>query len=147
MDWKAMAIEDLKAYDARRQALETLSRRITEIDAALSSIRSSGNMSAVRVKESGSGSKEDVLIDRVARKDELLRELERTKAWVGFVGRALSVLSEDEQLILGRFYVNPAKGNADRLCEELAVEKTALYKRKDAALRKFTLARYGCMEI
>lgn len=47
---------------------------------------------------------------------------------------------------MDRFYINPAKGNLDRLCEELFLEKSAAYRRKDAALRKFTIALCGVTE-
>ena len=147
MDWRAVAVDELKEYNARLRELDTLSVRIAEIGAEMSGIRSSCDVPPVSVRGSGSSSGEDVLISRVDRRDELRRELERLKAWVGFVENALSVLTREERLILERFYVNPAKGNADRLCEELSVEKTALYRRKDAAVRSFTLARYGCTEI
>lgn len=82
----------------------------------------------------------------MVKKEKLLRNLDRAKLWVEFMDKGLAVLTEDERHILDRFYINPAKGNVDRLCEELFVEKTALYKRKDAAPRRFTLALYGCTE-
>ena len=145
MDWKTMAIDDLREYNARRQSLEILPMQIAEIDAEMTGIRSSGNMASVSVS-GGSGSREDVLISRMVKKEKLQRNLDRAKLWVRFMDKGLAALTEDERHILDRFYINPAKGNVDRLCEELFVEKTALYKRKDAALRKFTVALYGCAE-
>ena len=67
--------------------------------------------------------------------------------WVSKVERGLSALSDEDRLILDRFYINPAKGNVDRLCGELHLEKSTVYDRKDKALRRYTLARYGCVEI
>lgn len=145
MDWKTMAIDDLREYNARRQALEILPMQIAEIDAEMTGIRSSGNMASVSVS-GGSGSRDDVLISRMVKKEKLQGNLDRAKLWVSFMDKGLAALTDDEQHILDRFYINPAKGNVDRLCEELFVEKTALYKRKDAALRKFTVALYGCAE-
>lgn len=145
MDWKTMAIDDLREYNARRQSLEILPMQIMEIDAEMTGIRSNGNMASVSVS-GGSGSREDVLISRMVKKEKLQRNLDRAKLWVSFMDKGLAALTDDEQHILDRFYINPAKGNVDRLCEELFVEKTALYKRKDAALRKFTVALYGCAE-
>jgi len=145
MDWKTMAIDDLREYNARRQSLEILPMQIAEIDAEMTGIRSNGNMASVSVS-GGSGSREDVLISRMVKKEKLQRNLDRAKLWVSFMDKGLAALTQDEQHILDRFYINPAKGNVDRLCEELFVEKTALYKRKDAALRKFTVALYGCAE-
>lgn len=144
MDWKAIAIDDLREYNVRRQSLEALPLQIAEMEAETTAIRSSGNMDAVR--SGGSGSREDWILGCMVKKEKLLRNLDRAKLWVEFMDKGLAVLTEDERHILDRFYINPAKGNVDRLCEELFVEKTALYKRKDAALRRFTLALYGCTE-
>lgn len=144
MDWKTIATDDLREYNARRQSLETLPMQIAEMEAEMTAIRSSGNMDAV--KSGGSGSREDWILGCMVKKEKLLRNLDRAKLWVEFMDKGLAVLTEDERHILDRFYINPAKGNVDRLCEELFVEKTALYKRKDVALRRFTLALYGCTE-
>ena len=43
--------------------------------------------------------------------------------------------------------IHPAQGNVDRLCEELGIEKAMVYRRKEFALRKFTIALYGAVEI
>lgn len=58
----------------------------------------------------------------------------------------LEILSQEERLLLDRFYIHPSKGNVDRLCEELGLERTAVYSRKDKALRHFTLCLYGMVE-
>ena len=50
-------------------------------------------------------------------------------------------------LILDRFYIHPARGNAGRLCEELCMERANVYRRKDQALRRFTMALYGWEEV
>lgn len=38
MDWKTMAIDDLREYNARRQALEVLPMQIAEIEAEMTGI-------------------------------------------------------------------------------------------------------------
>lgn len=144
MDWKTISIDDLREYNARRQSLEALPLQIAELDVEMTGIRSSGNMGVVG--SGGSGSREDWLLGCMMKKEKLQRNLDRAKLWVSFMDKGLAALTEDERHILDRFYINPAKGNVDRLCEELFVEKTALYKRKDAALRRFTVALYGCAE-
>ena len=59
--------------------------------------------------------------------------------------KALDALTAEERLVLERFYINPHKGSVDRLCEELGVERTAVYKRKDAARERFTKLLYGAV--
>ena len=59
---------------------------------------------------------------------------------------ALAVLDEEERHILDRFYIHRANGNVERLCDELHVEVATVYRRRDKALRHFTLALYGVVE-
>lgn len=51
-----------------------------------------------------------------------------------------------ERLVLERFYIAPHKGGIDRLCEELSIEKATVYRRKEAAVRKFAKVLYGGIE-
>ena len=56
---------------------------------------------------------------------------------------ALDALPEEEKLILTLCYVRPKRGNLERLMEALGVEKTRIYEKRNAALRKFALAWAG----
>lgn len=58
----------------------------------------------------------------------------------------LAVLDGEERLVLERFYIHRAKGNVERLCDELHLEKSRVYELKDKALRHFTIALYGLTE-
>ena len=60
---------------------------------------------------------------------------------------ALAVLTDEDRLVLDRFYIHPMRGNVDRLRGELGLEdERSVYKRKDKALRRFTVALYGICE-
>ena len=87
------------------------------------------------------------MLSNIVHREELERSLEQAKMWVALVDAGLETLSAEERLILNRFYIHPAKGNVDRLCGELGVEKSQVYARKDAALHHFTISLYGCSEI
>jgi hypothetical protein len=56
---------------------------------------------------------------------------------------ALDALEREDRLILTLCYVRPKRGNPERLMEALGVEKTRMYERRNAALRKFALAWAG----
>lgn len=144
MDWKSVAIDKLKDYQTKLQALEIIPMQIAEIESKMTSIRSGANI----VPSSGgkSAGKENILLSCIVQKEELQRNLNRVKLWIEFMEKGLSVLDQDERLVLDRFFVHPAKGNIDRLCGELFIEQSQVYKRRDKALRKFTIALYGCVE-
>ena len=144
MDWKQESKEELREYVAKRTALESIPAEIVQLRSEMS--RLGGSSSSVPVK--GGGSRwEDRQINLIVKCDKLESSLAYVSAWVEKVERGLSVLSTEERLILDRFYINPAKGNMDRLCGDLHLEKSAVYERMHAALHRYTLGRYGCIEI
>lgn len=144
MNWKYESMEELREYEAKRAAATNLPDEIAKLRASATTIGGSNSSTPVK----GGGSKwEDRQINLIVKYDKLETSLAYARGWVAKVERGLAILSAEERLILDRFYINPAKGNVDRLCDELHLEKTAVYNRKDAALRKYTLARYGCVEI
>lgn len=143
-DWKIFAIEKLKQYESKREALEIIPMQIAEIESTMTSIRSGANIAPVSGGKSTG--KENMLLSCIVQRDELQRSLDRAKLWVGYVSKGLSVLDPDDQLVLDRFFIHPAKGNIDRICEDLFIEKSQVYNRRDKALRKLTIALYGCVE-
>lgn len=144
MEWKYEAIDKLKKYEAKKSSLQSIPREIRTLDMQMQNIRSAA---ADGTPAQGGSGREDMLLSCIVKKEELRNSLEMAKDWVKRVETGLSVLSEEERLILDRFYMNPDRGNVDRLCGELSVEKATVYRYREKALRHFTLAVYGCTEI
>ena len=144
MNWKYESMEELREYEAKRTAVESIPEEILQIKAQM--VKLGGSSSSTPVK--GGGSQwEDKQINLIVKLDKLDTSLTLSKDWVAKVERGLAILNAEERLVLNRFYISPAKGNVDRLCGDLHLEKSAVYERRDKALRKYTLARYGCVEI
>ena len=59
------------------------------------------------------------------------------------VAEEFFALPQEAKLILTLCYVRPKRGNLERLMEALGVEKTRIYEKRNAALRKFALAWAG----
>lgn len=145
MDWKREAMEKLKRYNAMKQSLRSIPEEITRLELEMQSIRSATSDGTL-VSGGGSG-REDRYLSNIVHREELSRSLEQAKVWVRLVDTGLAILSQEERLVLDRFYINPAMGNVDRLCMELGIEKSQVYTRKNSALHHFTLSLYGCAEI
>ena len=146
MNWKQEAIDRLRSYTVRRRALTTIPQQMEEVQIRRRGIRAA-TVDGTAVRGGGSG-RENMLLDSMVYQEELERRLEMTKQWVSAVEQALAALSPEERLVLDRFYIHPAKGNVERLCEELNIENPpGVYKRKDRALRRFTMALYGWEEV
>lgn len=144
MDWKREAADKLRKHEARKEAIRSIPEEIRMYEEAFNGIRSA---SADSTPVAGGGStREDMMLSNIVKREELKTALKQARRAVSIVDRGLATLSEEERLILDRFYIHPAKGNVERICADLGVEKASVYRRRDAALRNFTIALYGITE-
>ena len=144
MNWKREAIDKLKNYEARREALENIPKEIKRLESAYAGIRSATTDGTP--VSGGSNTREDSMLSNIVHRDELKRRLREARLWVAQVDKALAVLDDEERLVLDRFYIHRAKGNVGELCERLNVEQATVYRKRDSALRRFTIALYGVTE-
>ena len=144
MNWKAEAKEKLRRYDAMRLATINIPEELEHLELDAQAIRSAKVDGDV---VSGGGSKrEEALINNIIERQELLWTLQQAQLWLKTTDRALSILSKDEKLLLHRLYIYPEMGALERLCKELGMETSSVYRRRDKALKHFTLAYYGIAE-
>ena len=145
MNWKYEAVEKLRQYEAKKQSLRSIPQEIARLKLAMMSIRSAA-ADGTPVQGGGSG-REDMMLSNIVQREELERSLDQARRWVELVDAALEILDEEERLILDRFYIHPEKGAADRLAGDFGIDVKTVYRRKDAALRNFTICLYGGTEI
>lgn len=144
MNWKTEAVDKLKHYEAMRASLVSIPEEIQRLEQAARGIRSAtADGTPVR---GGGNKREEMLLNNIVCRQELAGSLENAKLWVAAADRALGVLSGDERKILERFYIYPEKGAAERLAGELWMDVKTVYRHKDEALRRFTIALYGGVE-
>lgn len=144
MNWKREAVEKLKEYEARRRALGNIPEELKRLEAAFDGVHSA--ITGTIPIQGGGGEKDKALLSNIALREELRSTYATAQSWVKVVNSGLAVLTDEERNILDKFYINPIKGNVDRLCEELHLEKTRVYELRNNALKKFTLALYGVTE-
>jgi len=144
MNWKTEAIEKLRKYDAMRQAVQNIPEEISRLEIAACSIRSA-QTDGTPVK-GGGNRREDMLLNNLVHRQELEWSYQQAQSWLKAADRALSALSPEEKLVLHRFYICPERGSVDRLCQQLGVEQSSVYRKRDKALHRFTLALYGAAE-
>lgn len=144
MNWKTEALEKLQRLDPMRQAVRNLPVEINRLEIDACAIRGV-SMDRPAVK-TGSSRREDAMLNNLVHRQELTWNLEKAKLWVETVQDALMTLSPEEKLILSRLYICPEKGALERLCQELGVEQSSVYRKRERALKRFTQALYGCTE-
>lgn len=141
MNWKTEAKEKLRKYDAMKAAIITLPAEIARLESEYTAIRSAVTDGAPI--HGGTSAREDAIINNIAERQELEAALRNAKAWVQIADRAMKSLRKEERLILHRLYIYPEKGAVERLSKELGVEYSSIYRRRDKALKTFTIALYG----
>lgn len=144
MNWKREAIDKLKNYVAHQEALGNIPKEIKRLESAYAGIRSATTDGTP--VSGGGNTREDSMLSNIVHRDELKRRLREARLWVAQVDKALAVLDDEERLVLDYFYIHRAKGNVGELCERLNVEQATVYRKRDSALRRFTIALYGVTE-
>lgn len=144
MNWKNEAADKLRQYEAKKNAMKSIPKEIEQLKDSRVAIRSTSS-DAMPVRGGGNG-REDMLLSSIVKEDELERALRAARIDVELIDAGLGCLDDEERLILDRFYIHPVKGAADRLASELTLDAKTVYKRKDAALRHFTISLYGVTE-
>lgn len=145
MNWKFEAIEKLKEYTARKNAITSIPEEIKRLEEDAQRIWAAST-DATPVQGGGSA-REDMLLSNIVHREELQRRLSDAQRWVDIVDGGLAVLSDEDRLVLDRLYIHQMRGNVERLRNELGLEdERSVYKRKDKALRRFTVALYGICE-
>ena len=127
-----------------RLALVNLPREIDRLEAEYTGIGSQRFTGRVTAREQRS--REERMLDNIVKRQELRWSLDQTKLWMQTVNEALDSLGPEEQNVLRQLYICPKTGGLERLCETMCLEKSSIYRKRDSALRKFTLAMYGAME-
>lgn len=143
MKWKMEAMDKLRKFDAMRMAARNIPDEIARLEIDAKSIRTA-HMEPTVKKEIDPG--DDAMLDNLMLRRELSWTLQQVELWLRTVNAALSALTPEEKLVLSRLYINPEKGGVDLLCQELQLEQSSIYRKRDKALYKFTTALYGCAE-
>lgn len=144
MNWKAEAKEKLQRYNAIRLATINIPEEMARLEIDAQSIRSTAK-DAPAVTGRG-GRREDTMLNNIIERQELARTLQQAQSWLKTTDRALTALSSEEKMILHRLYMYPDAGGMERLCRELNMEASSVYRRRDSALRHFVMALYGIAE-
>ena len=144
-DWKYKAIDKLRDYSAQLNAVATLPLELKRLEIEYTSIKAA-NTDATPVQGGGT-TQEDRALSNIVRRQETNRNLKMAQLAVEFVDSAMAQLSDEERLVLDRMFVHRQRGAVARLCEELCLaDERSVYKRRDKALKRLTIAMYGATE-
>lgn len=145
-DWKPLAIQRLKNYETRKISLEQLKEQIAALDIQFTAIRAA-KTDGEPISGTMSNRREDMMIDNIQKRDELKANYKVAKREIEVTEKGLEALTKEERRILEMFFILRPYDHVGLLCDELNIEKSEVYRRKDSALRKFTMACYGVIDV
>lgn len=137
-------MEKLRRYDAMQQALRNIPEEIDRLKADACALR--GATTDTTPVKGGGSRREEALINNLVERQELEWTLQQVQRWLCTTDRGLAALTPDERLVLQRLYLYPEQGALERLCSELGVEQSSVYRKRDQALHRFTVALYGFLD-
>ena len=146
MNWKNEAVNKLREYNSKRQALINLEEKIKMKESEITAIRSA-SFSQAPSHGTNENTAQDRLISSIAEKDELKLNLAIVRRQIAAIDRGLAALDEEQRTVLDLFFINRQQGYIGMLCDMLNVEVASVYRKKDEALRKFTVIMYGIIEL
>ena len=146
MKWTTIAEQRLRDYEKRREALVNIPEQINMLEEQFTAIRSATS-DATPVQGGSDNRREEMLINNIEKREELKFNLKIAKREVALTEKGLKVLNDEERRIMELFYISKSRNNVERICEELLVSRAEFYRRKDEALRKFTIAVYGIVDL
>ena len=140
MNWKQESREQLGAYEYNRNAIQSMELLAKEIEMELYS--TPGQKLDAPIRGAG-GDHEDFRLNRLVKLESIRSRIRQTRTWLDAMDGALQTMTPEDRLVLSRFFIHPYKGAAEQLCQELNLERTAVYRMRDKSLERFTLALYG----
>lgn len=139
--YKDWLIEDLRSLERNRFAVEQLKAELKTLDARFTALKATDYD---KIPGSAGGNiQEDKMLTAIAKKDELEHDLNATALHVEDMERLLTVLEDDELTVVQKMFIQRQRGAAQKLGDELHLEKSQIYRIRDQALKKLAQARYG----
>ncbi len=139
-------ISDLRELEDKRRALENIPDKIATLEIGFASIRAASS-DGEAVPGGGGNRREEAMINNIAMREKLRRDLEITRRDVARMDAALAVLNADERLVIERLFLHRSSDSVDRLCVELCFSRAQVYRLKDYALNHLARVLYGIVEL
>jgi len=141
MDYRKLAIDELRNIEQLRAAEKVCRDRLLELNESLKSLKTSTPQSDP-VK--GGGNKvEERWLNLIASKTDEERRLKSIQRRLRRFNTAWAVLSERDQAVLTEFYITGGKTPAERIATKEHCDVRTAYRWRDEAIICFARAFFG----
>lgn len=140
MNWKQQAIDRLKQMPYMERSLECIPTELHRLEQEASTL---GSASLSLSRTANHRSRENRFLNNCMQRQHLRQQLEDARLWLKSTRKALDGLTQEQRQLLQYFYVRPVNDPVDRLCRELGLERSSVYRHRDKALQTFATCLYG----
>lgn len=137
---------ELRELEDKRMALSTIPEHIKTLEMSFSALRAAST-DGEAVSGGGGSYREEAMINNIAMRDKMARDLEITRREVARLDAALEGLDDSDRLIIDRCFLHRSRDSIDRLCDELGYSRAQVYRLKDVALVRLANRLYGLPEV
>ena len=145
LDKRNAAINALKDFESMNYIIENTQSEITSAQDSMTGVGSPTLTDMPKVPHNPRAAENKIIkaMDTI----ELLNDrYQRALEYMAWFRPAWQALSEDDQFVLNRFYMDDETRQADSVCDvcdRFHIERTSAYKKKDRALARLALLLYG----
>ena len=140
MNWKEEAVDKLKKYRLMVNAVQSIPQELERLTMESLLLQSGTG----RLGGKNQRSQEDRLMNNLVRRGALEHQYSCAENWLSVTDRAMALLTDQERQTLTGLYIDGLE--ATTVCRGMGMERSNLYRHRDEALRKLTLALYGALE-
>lgn len=145
LDKRNAAINALKDFESMNYIIENTQSEIVSTQEDMTSLGSAA-ISDMPKGPHNPCAGENKIVKAMDTISLLNERYQRALEYMAWFRPAWLALSEDEQFVLSRFYMDDESRQADSvydICDRFHIERTSAYKKKDRALARLTLLLYG----
>ena len=135
MDWKICAVDDLRRYHLMKVGILNSKDKLKAIEQAVFYAKTSSDGKKPKTNSE--------IVDMLVEKERLKTNITAAERIIELVERGLDALNIEERAILEKFYMTDCPNKIKTLRSQFGYSQRSMYRVKDRALRKFTLAMYG----
>lgn len=141
MNWREEAVQRLSDYRYVRNSIRSMQNQIKQLQMEAEGIKS---RSFDQISVPGNaGRREDRLLNNLVCRQQLEQAVEQADLWVQITDQALQSLMPEDKQLLDQIYIQGERANVTDIAAQMGMERSTIYRRKDEALRRFTVALYG----
>lgn len=139
MNWKQETIDKLEKYRAMTHAVKSIPLELFSLNKEAQAVQSRRPRNPQAQK-----AQQERLMDLMVKRQELEQCLSNAECWTQITADAMAQLTDQERSLLTMLYID--KVDPRMVCMQKNLDRSSLYRHRDAALKKLTLALYGALE-